>query len=107
MSVKIVMANNADDVDKTLEQQLKDISCYAENVVEALNEFRAAFIDPETGGLVDIKFTVAIELIQQIWNKVKETSEECTGNTIDIQLQGDSPLIFVLNAVLAGIGFKL
>jgi hypothetical protein len=53
-----------------------------------------------------VKFTWReyVQLAQIIWNKIKETSRECAGKEIEVQL----PAKFgIIGAAFALIGFKL
>ena len=84
----------------TIKSPLGDISCYAFNFAELAQEVNVLLTDNK------VKFTWReyIKLAQIIWNKIKETSKECAGKEIEVQLPAKFSLI---SAAFALIGFKL
>ena len=84
----------------TVKSPLGDISCYAMNIAELSSEVNVLLTDNK------VKFTWReyIKLAQIIWDKIKETSRECGGKEIEVQL----PAKFgIIGAAFALIGFKL
>lgn len=84
----------------TVKSPIGDIACYSLNFAELAGEVN---IFMETN---KIKFTWRqyIQLAQIIWDKIKETSKECAGKEIEVQLPSKLGLI---SAAFALIGFKL
>ena len=84
----------------TNKSPLGDISCYAMNIAELSSEVNVLITDNK------VKFTWReyVKLAQIIWNKIKETSKECAGKEIEVQLPAKLGLI---SAAFALIGFKL
>jgi hypothetical protein len=84
----------------TVKSPIGDIACYSLNFAELAGEVN---IFMETN---KIKFTWRqyIQLAQIIWDKIKETSKECAGKEIEVQLPAKLGLI---SAAFALIGFKL
>ena len=84
----------------TPKSPLGDISCYAMNIAELSSEVNVLLTDNK------VKFTWReyVKLAQIIWNKIKETSKECAGKEIEVQLPAKLGLI---SAAFALIGFKL
>jgi len=84
----------------TAKSPLGDISCYAMNIAELSAEVNVLLTDNK------VKFTWReyVKLAQIIWDKIKETSRECAGKEIEVQL----PAKFgIIGAAFALIGFKL
>lgn len=90
----------------SLDEALRKIGCYIQNSEELLEQFRAKFIDPETGQIVKIDFATGVKLAQEFWDKFKEIAKECEGKEISVQLPGGI-LGLILGAALAAIGFRL
>ena len=84
----------------TIKSPLGDISCYAFNFAELAQEVNV-FLE---GNKVKFTWREYIKLAQIIWNKIKETSKECAGKEIEVQLPAKFSLI---SAAFALIGFKL
>jgi hypothetical protein len=84
----------------TEKSPLGDISCYAFNFAELAQEVNVLLTDNK------VKFTWReyIKLAQIIWNKIKETSRECAGKEIEVNLP---PKFSLISAAFALIGFKL
>ena len=84
----------------TISSPLGDISCYSFNFAELTQEISVHLENNK------IKFTWReyIQLAQIIWNKIKETSRECSGKEISVTLPAKLSLI---SAAFALIGFKL
>lgn len=86
----------------TRKSPLSDIACYSLNFAELAQEISVVVSDDEK----KIKFTWReyIKLAQIIWDKIKETSQECAGKTIEIKVP---PKFSLISAAFALIGFKL
>ena len=84
----------------TISSPLGDISCYSFNFAELTQEISVHIENNK------IKFTWReyIQLAQIIWNKIKETSRECSGKEISVILP---PKLSIVGAAFALIGFKL
>ena len=84
----------------TISSPLGDISCYSFNFAELTQEISVHLENNK------IKFTWReyIQLAQIIWNKIKETSRECSGKEISVTLP---PKLSIVGAAFALIGFKL
>ena len=84
----------------TVKSPIGDIACYSMNFAELASEVNV-FMEKNK-----IKFTWReyIKLAQIIWDKIKETSKECAGKEIEVQLPAKLGLI---SAAFALIGFKL
>ena len=84
----------------TVKSPLGDIACYSLNFAELASEVNIYMENNK------VKFTWReyVKLAQIIWNKIKETSRECAGKEIEVQL----PAKFgIIGAAFALIGFKL
>jgi hypothetical protein len=86
----------------TIKSPLGDVACYAFNFAELSQEI-SVFIS-EDGKRVKFTWRQYIQLAQIIWDKIKETSKECAGKEIEVQLPAKLGLI---SAAFALIGFKL
>jgi hypothetical protein len=86
----------------TRKSPLSDIACYSLNFAELAQEISVVVSDDEK----KIKFTWReyIKLAQIIWDKIKETSQECAGKTIEIKVP---PKFSLISAAFSLIGFKL
>lgn len=91
----------------TLKETLDKLACYNANVTEFLADFNEQYVDANTGQLKPLKFDVIRDALQDLWNKIKETSLECEGKEINIQITGEGPAVFLLQAIIAGLGFEL
>ena len=99
------MQTNLKDVLKnsdTEKSPLSDISCYAFNFAELAAEVEVHLSPEET----KVKFTWReyIKLAQIIWDKIKETSQECAGKTIEVKVPSKFSII---SAAFSLIGFRL
>jgi hypothetical protein len=105
---KEVVELKIDDTVKVqnLKESLENVLCFNENVNELLRQFLDDFTT-ETGELKDINLNTAVGMLQALWDKIKETSLECQGKEIKVELTGDGLPIFLLKALLAGVGFRL
>jgi len=84
----------------TVKSPIGDIACYSMNFAELASEVNV-FME---GNRVRFTWREYIKLAQIIWDKIKETSKECAGKEIEVQLPAKLGLI---SAAFALIGFKL
>lgn len=84
---------------------IQKIECYVTNVSEFLQEFEIKFIEQD-GNVVKVDFATAVEMLQSLWDKVKETSLECEGKTIEVELP-DGLTGTIIELLLAVIKFRL
>ena len=97
------MQTNLKDVLKnsdTKKSPLGDVACYSMNIAELASEVNV-FMD---GNKVKFTWREYIKLAQIIWDKIKETSLECSGKSIEVKLP---PKLSIIGAAFALIGFKL
>ena len=99
---KKTFGENLDKAISTLEKAI----CYENNVLELLRAFKINHVDVTTGKLKVASFEDGVELIQDLWNKIKETALECENKEIKLDL-GDSTVAGVLKIALGFIGFEL
>jgi len=107
LKVSLLKDSETMEEKKTLNQVISDTICYNENALELLKEFQAQFINPTTGGLKDMSFQQALLILQVIWNKVKETSEECADKPLVIEINGEGIMPTVLKLLLQALGLTL
>ena len=97
------MQTNLKDVLKnsdTKKSPLGDVACYSMNIAELASEVNV-FMD---GNKVKFTWREYIKLAQIIWDKIKETSLECSGKTIEVKV----PFKFsIISAAFSLIGFRL
>ena len=84
----------------TAKSPIGDIACYSMNFAELASEINVHL----EGNKVKFTWREYVQLAQIIWNKIKETSKECAGKEIEVQLPAKLGLI---SAAFALIGFKL
>ena len=84
----------------TNKSPLGDIACYSMNFAELASEINVHL----EGNKVKFTWREYIQLAQIIWDKIKETSQECAGKTIEIKVPTKFSLI---SAAFSLIGFKL
>ena len=84
----------------TNKSPLGDIACYSMNFAELASEIKVHL----EGNKVKFTWREYIQLAQIIWDKIKETSQECAGKTIEIKVP---PKLSLISAAFALIGFKL
>ena len=84
----------------TIKSPIGEIACYSLNFAELAGEVNV-FME---GNKVKFTWREYVKLAQIIWDKIKETSRECAGKQIEVQL----PAKFgIIGAAFALIGFKL
>ena len=84
----------------TIKSPLGDVACYSMNFAELASEINVHL----EGNKVKFTWREYIQLAQIIWNKIKETSRECSGKEISVILP---PKLSIVGAAFALIGFKL
>ena len=84
----------------TPKSPIGDIACYSMNFAELASEINVHL----EGNKVKFTWREYVQLAQIIWNKIKETSKECAGKTIEIKVPSKFSLI---SAAFSLIGFKL
>lgn len=84
----------------TVKSPIGDIACYSMNFAELASEVNV-FME---GNKVKFTWREYIKLAQIIWDKIKETSKECSGKQIEVNLP---PKFSLISAAFALIGFKL
>ena len=84
----------------TPKSPIGDIACYSMNFAELASEINVHL----EGNKVKFSWREYIQLAQIIWDKIKETSQECAGKTIEIKVP---PKFSLISAAFALIGFKL
>lgn len=89
---------------KKLADVLGSIECYTMNIAELANELDEFVKDD--GSTVELDFQTTIRLIQTVWDKIKETANECEGKELKVTLPDGLPGL-LLQALLAGVGLKL
>ena len=84
----------------TPKSPIGDIACYSMNFAELASEINVHL----EGNKVKFTWREYIQLAQIIWDKIKETIQECAGKTIEIKVP---PKFSLISAAFALIGFKL
>ena len=84
----------------TPKSPIVDIACYSMNFAELASEINVHL----EGNKVKFTWREYIQLAQIIWDKIKETSQECAGKTIEIKVP---PKFSLISAAFSLIGFKL
>lgn len=86
----------------TVKSPLSDIACYSMNFAELAGEVEV-YLNPE-GTKVKFTWKEYVKLAQIIWDKIKETSQECAGKTIEVKVP---PKFSLISAAFSLIGFRL
>jgi len=84
----------------TIKSPLGDIECYSMNFAELAGEINVYL----EGNKVKFTWREYVRLAQIIWDKVKETSQECAGKTIEVKVP---PKFSLISAAFSLIGFRL
>ena len=84
----------------TNKSPLGDVACYSMNFAELAAEISVHV----EGNRVKFTWREYVQLAQIIWDKIKETSQECSGKTIEVKV---APKFSLISAAFALIGFKL
>jgi hypothetical protein len=85
---------------------LGDAGCYLGNLAELAEELSAVAVEDD-GSVIKIDEPQdVVKILQVLWNKFKETAQECEGKEITVSLP--STLIGgAVSAILGFLGFKL
>ena len=84
----------------TVKSPLGDIQCYSMNFAQLAGEINVHL----EGNKVKFTWREYIQLAQIIWDKIKETSKECAGKEIQVNLP---PKLSIVGMAFSLIGFKL
>jgi len=93
-----------------IQDVLTNTECYAANIAELAKKLDKEIEyekDPDTGQeVIKLDFKSGVELLQIVWDQVKETAKECADKKIEVKLPGG---IFglIAGAALQALGFKL
>lgn len=90
---------------RSIKDVLGDAGCYLGNLSELTEEASEVLVE-DVDGKVVLDFTGTISLLQILWDKVKETAQECAGKEITVKLP-DGLVGQLIAAALTLIGFKL
>lgn len=82
-----------------------DVACYTQNIAELANEMDDQFIN-EDNDFVEIDVMTVFQILQTVWDQVKETALECEGKEIKVKLP-DNWIGMVLRAALSAVGLSL
>ena len=84
----------------TVKSPIGDIACYSMNIAELASEVNIYM----EGNKIKFTWKNYIQLAQIIWDKIKETSKECSGKEISVTLP---PKLSIVGMAFSLIGFKL
>jgi hypothetical protein len=84
----------------TIKSPLGDVACYSMNFAELAGEINIYM----EGNKIKFTWKNYIQLAQIIWDKIKETSRECAGKTIEVKVP---PKFSLISAAFSLIGFRL
>ena len=84
----------------TIKSPMGDVACYSMNFAELASEINVHL----EGNKVKFTWREYIQLAQIIWDKIKETSRECAGKEIQVNLP---PKFSLISAAFSLIGFRL
>lgn len=84
----------------TVKSPIGDIACYSMNIAELASEVHIYM----EGNKIKFTWKNYIQLAQIIWDKIKETSRECSGKEISVTLP---PKLSIVGMAFSLIGFKL
>ena len=87
---------NADGI----KSPMGDVACYSMNFAELAGEINVHL----EGNKVKFTWREYVQLAQIIWDKIKETSRECAGKTIEVKVPSKFSII---SAAFSLIGFRL
>lgn len=90
---------------KSLPEVLGKSECYLSNLAELSAELEEVMVT-ETGEAIEFDLTGIVATVQVLWDKFKETAQECEGKAIEVKLP-EGFVGMILSASLAAIGFKL
>ena len=84
----------------TIRSPLGDVACFSMNWAELAQEIHIYM----EGNKIKFTWKNYIQLAQIIWDKIKETSKECAGKEISVNLP---PKLSIVGMAFSLIGFKL
>ena len=84
----------------TVKSPLGDVACYSLNFAQLAGEINIYM----EGNKIKFTWKNYIQLAQIIWDKIKETSKECAGKEIEVNLP---PKFSLISAAFSLIGFRL
>ena len=84
----------------TIKSPLGDVACYSLNFAQLAGEINIYM----EGNKIKFTWKNYIQLAQIIWDKIKETSKECAGKEISVNLP---PKFSLISAAFSLIGFRL
>jgi hypothetical protein len=84
----------------TVKSPLGDVACYSLNFAQLAGEINIYM----EGNKIKFTWKNYIQLAQIIWDKIKETSKECAGKEIEVNLP---PKLSIVGMAFSLIGFKL
>ena len=84
----------------TVKSPIGDIACYSMNIAELASDVNIYM----EGNKIKFTWKNYIQLAQIIWDKIKETSKECSGKEISVTLP---PKLSIVGMAFSLIGFKL
>ena len=84
----------------TIKWPLGDVACYSLNFAQLAGEINIYM----EGNKIKFTWKNYIQLAQIIWDKIKETSKECAGKEIQVNLP---PKLSIVGMAFSLIGFKL
>ena len=84
----------------TIKSPLGDVACYSLNFAQLAGEINIYM----EGNKIKFTWKNYIQLAQIIWDKIKETSKECAGKEIEVNLP---PKLSIVGMAFSLIGFKL
>jgi hypothetical protein len=90
---------------RDIKDVLGGIECYTTNLAELIGEVEQE-VEVTPDGKIVVDFQGVIDILQIVWNKIKETALECEDKQIEVKL----PSGIVGNIIalaLGAIGFKL
>lgn len=105
IKTKQMTETNAPIAAGTPGEVLEKVNCYIGNVSELLEAFQTEFIEQD-GAVVKIRLETAKQMLQLLWDKVKEVALECEGKEIQVELP-ESTTGDVIRFLLNAVGFKL
>tara|TARA_R100001086_G_C11700561_1_gene221245 strand:- start:230 stop:523 length:294 start_codon:yes stop_codon:yes gene_type:complete len=91
---------------KSLNDVLGGAECYLGNLSELAGELSDVIVSEE-GDLIKIEnYQQVVKIIQVLWDKFKETAQECEGKTIEVKL-GNDLVAMITKTTLSVLGFNL
>lgn len=89
----------------SIKDSLASASCYTGNLSELADEVSDVLVEDVDGKII-LDFDGGVQLLQVVWDKVKETALECADKKIEVKLP-DGLLGSLVAAALSLVGFRL